>query len=218
MITFTVTDDATPRVRAFQAALRSSALKLAAGNRLRQELRTYLAALPPNKTFPEATTGFYQTAADSVTTPQTDGEMLSNSITQPGLLQRYAGGTIKPKNGTYLTIPAQASAYGKLASEFSGNVKFSLVRDEDGSLRPALIAADGSAGTSGVRTPGQKSEPIGPDQVLYWLARSVTQEGDPTVLPPPEDLQNAAMTGMRDYIRAHLSGIAGNTSNSEEAS
>jgi hypothetical protein len=63
-------------------------------------------------------THFYAAAARGVSYA-TGSEGVDISIHQTGIAQRYFGGTIKPVNSKYLTIPADPESYGHRAGEFN---------------------------------------------------------------------------------------------------
>lgn len=90
-------------------------------------------------------------------------DQVTLSINHVAAAQRYYGGTITPKKRKYLTIPVSASAYGKGlgAGDFTGN----------------LLWLFGKNGPYGVAL---KSNP---EELLFILAKSVTQPADSTVLP-----------------------------------
>lgn len=197
-------DTARPRLEVLRALITSKEAKQAIGTGVRRDIRTYLRALPANKQgFPS--TGFYKTAAESVTAPEIEGDKITISITQIGMRQRYLGGPIKPRDGkTYLTIPAQGVAYGQLAPEISG-LKFAFVRNDAGYLCPALIADDQGASVSKPRRKkGVRKAPIPAGEVLYWLIRGAMQQPDPTVLPTGQEMATAGASALQSLIRARL--------------
>lgn len=125
-------------------------------------------------------TGFYTEARDKTQEPQVVSDGVVISIDQEGLAQRYFGGDIEARPGSFLTIPARGEAYGHRAREFS-NLK--LVRFPTGIY--ALVDRDEEPQEGGV---------------YYWLVRSVHQHGDPDILPSEEDLTGAALTSASSYI------------------
>lgn len=131
---------------------------------------------------------FYGRAAESTNWSEGLG-FVEISVGQIGIRQRLLGGVIKPVNAGALTIPAQPDAYGKTAREFS-NLQFKMVLDpERGVMRPALVEKAGTAKTKvgrkkkdGTRTETEVSQATGL-VALFWLAKSVSQEADPKVMP-----------------------------------
>jgi hypothetical protein len=134
-------------------------------------------------------TGFYAEAARSVQMPEISGDDVTISINGPvGLAQRFFGGTIVPKKGNWLTIPAIAAAYGARARTFN-NLRFVYFRPDLAALVERL-AATVQRGRNGVYRAVQSS--VG--TVVYWLKPSVTQAADPTVLPTEDRLAGVAIT------------------------
>ena len=199
-----------PYVRGMAQSVSGVNGKAAMGGGLRRELIDHLNAMPPNKRFPEATTGFYKEAAQAVSSPKVDNDGVTVSITKLGLRQRLLGGFIRQNTPgkTYLTIPAQSFAYGRLAREFTG-LKFTFARNEEGYLMPALVSSSEGASVSGMKKPRRKKgqpakPPIGPDQVVFWLVTKVYQEADPSVLPTQAEMEEACREGLVELIRSRL--------------
>jgi len=200
------------RIRAAAGLVTSEDGKIAAGGGLRECIVLHLEGMGPNRRFPEATTGFYREAAESTTAPEVTDDGVTISIIKEGMRQRLLGGQITQNTPgkTYLTIPAQGFAYGRLAAEFTGDVKFAFVRNPEGYLMPALIAGEGGAGVSGMKAPRRKKgqspkPPISPDEVIFWLVHSVFQEPDPTILPTEEEMSGAVVASLTSFLRERLS-------------
>lgn len=119
-------------------------------------------------------THFYSDAMKA-TFSSGDDEGATVTVAALGIRQRLLGGTIKPREGKYLTIPARAEAYGRRAREFQ-NLKFVRLSGGRG-----MLVADGAgrAGHSSKKHIGSKEEGL----VYFWLVPSVHQDADPTVLP-----------------------------------
>lgn len=129
-------------------------------------------------------THFYGRARRSVQQPELEGgDGVKVSITQPGVAQRYYGGEIKPRTAKALTIPVHPMAYGKRAGEFS-DLSYIPVR-RSGSVF-AILARPHNSGNIG--------------EVMYLLAKKVTQKADPTVLPDHQTMATAAL----DAAHTHL--------------
>jgi hypothetical protein len=143
------------------------------------------------------TTNFWARAAKA-TNWQATTEGVDIVVPQIGVRQRYRGGMIRPVKKKFLTIPAVAEAYGKVASDFPG-ITFKMVMDlESGKMRPALVQKAGTVvGVKKVKRKAHKTEDggmsLGSDQqitaqatglvALFWLARKVNQKADPSVMP-----------------------------------
>lgn len=181
----------------------------AVGIGLRRVVREWLRDLDQNRPARHTSelpgsqpTHYYSQAAKSVTAPQVSGNKVTISITQVGFRQRLLGGDIGPRNAKYLTLPASGLSYGARAREFT-DLKFALVRDDNGFLRPALVNGDNNffTGTVSGRRRGKKKSPLTAGDVVFWLVRHVSQEPDPGVLPGPDYLVAGAVEGLRAYLR-----------------
>ncbi len=110
---------------------------------------------------------------------------------------RYFGGTVTPKASKNLAIPARAEAYGKSPRDFS-DLRFVMFR----SGAKALVQADqskigyrkGKRGQTTVRGPERGG------LVFYWLVTEATITGDRDLLPTPEELADAAIESLRNYL------------------
>ena len=154
------------------------------------------------------------------------------SIASPELAHKISGGTITPKRGRFLSMPASAEAYAA-GSPREGNtpdLMFAFVADDVG-YRPALVAAvdylrvvaKGKQAGAIVRTKkgkisvgedgtfkekkGQRAE-LGKGNVWYWLIKSATQAADPRALPEPEMLAVAAQEAANDWLDSIMGGRA----------
>jgi hypothetical protein len=205
-VTITIlSDTATPAIERLRAIATGPALKMAAGRALATVVKKHIRTLPPNKNFPEASTGFWKDTYASVTSPVITRKGVTVSITQPGFRQQLLGGTITPTNAKMLTIPARSEAYGKRASEFN------LKLEEFGvgpTGRPTLALVNADIPMSKYRTTKDgKRIAVGPvtsGEVMYWLTPSVTQEPHPEILPTEQEMQEAVAKGMRSYIQVSL--------------
>ena len=149
--------------------------------------------------------GYYAQAAQSVSVSAVP-QGAAITITQTGFRQRLFGGPIDPKNGQFLTIPANPDTYGHRASEFP-DLEMAKAMDDSGRLRWALVRrpstpisirnrkkADGSIQTKII--PGA----VRGGEVMFWLVRHVDQEADPTVLPPDDVIKATALAAMQRRI------------------
>jgi hypothetical protein len=135
-------------------------------------------------------TGHLSRAAESVS-GTSDGNGATVDITSPGF-GRVAGDiTIVPKEGKYLTIPANAAAYGKRASE---------VAQAFGDLRPITFGKDGAHALVINRGTGKDRQTI----VFYWLVESVLLKQDRTLLPSNEVYAQVLTDGAKDFFDALL--------------
>lgn len=147
-------------------------------------------------------THFYSKAAQQ-TFFRVEADGVTISINKQGFRQRVEGGVIRPVNKKYLTIPADAAGYGMRASEFP-DLKFAMMPNRWGKLQPALIRAEQTAIRIGKRRKdgARKITVLGQrgGEVIFWLARKVTQAPDSSVLPGEELVHQEALIAVRDYL------------------
>ncbi len=147
-------------------------------------------------------THFWRQVAHSVQQPRTAGDKVIVSINHVGAAQRLFGGSIVPVNAKYLTIPARAEAHGKRAREFPDleilwgkrGRPVALVQRQQTSVNYGRDKNKGVPKSGGERGGG----------VFFWLVQEVTQRADPTVLPTDDELGNAAVAAMREFVDAFL--------------
>ncbi|NQT94194.1 MAG: hypothetical protein HQ559_15640 [Lentisphaerae bacterium] len=127
---------------------------------------------------------FFSAAADSTFfAAVSDGVEIH--IAHTGMAQRYYGGTITPVNARALAIPARPEAYGRLPRD--PELPELFVRTWKGGSVAALAAKENGA-----------------LRVYFWLVKSVTQEGDPSVLPSEKYLLNNAALAVNSYLTRKL--------------
>jgi hypothetical protein len=145
-------------------------------------------------------THFYGEAAAN-TTGQAEGDQVRVSINKQGIRQRFFGGTIKPVNRKFLTIPARAEAHGKTAREFN-NLRFAI----DPELGPVLVEAERT--DVDLQPRRKKLSPVSErarsagGAVMFLLRRSVTQRPDPEVVPSKEKLGAVLRESAGNYMAA----------------
>lgn len=129
-------------------------------------------------------------------------------VNQVGIRQRWLGGKITAKNSKFLTIPASPEAYGKRAREFNDlrlavlGGKLALVKAEATQVRFGRKRKDGSRKVSAV------AESTGLE-VMYWLKRSVNQQGDSSVMPGHIELLSVALRTLMNVANRQLERKAG---------
>lgn len=139
----------------------------------------------------------------------------SVTIDSPELRHKIDGGTIEAKNygHTYLTIPAnnEAAKAPQGARSFSTDIEW--VEDEDGVVRPALVASRNYVKTSRSRKTGEvkrkymadaEKANAGIGDVLFWLVRKVTHQPMADALPSDQALGDAARDAALDALDALL--------------
>ena len=175
----------------------------------------------PRKDGFEPTGFWYGTDGDSVTEKigghvVTDDGHASVTIDSPELRHKIEGGTVKPVGHKYLTIPAnnEAAQADEGARSFATEIEW--VPDEDGVVRPALVAAANYVKTSRSRKTGELRRKYqadsakanaGTGDVLFWLVRQVTHRPMADALPTDETLGDAA----RDAALAALDALLATT-------
>lgn len=126
---------------------------------------------------------FWLQISSSVNNPeQTGHNSISVRISDPRIAQKVFGGTITAKRAGALTIPVSEEAYGRTAATFEREtgLKLFLIKiggTKSNSLTNAVLAAKRSGGL----------------EIEYVLRQSVTQQKDPTALPPQSELEKAIL-------------------------
>lgn len=163
-IDVSIEDAATPSLRALAAAMADrKPLHAALGKRAETDLRAHFAARerePNRRNWPKQHLWARIRTATAMVSADSSGATVA--IAHPAMAQKVYGGTITPKEGKYLTLPAIAAAYGRSPLAVDGLEVF-WGRD-GGETRPRALGKEGT--------------------VWYWLVRSVTQDPDPDALPP----------------------------------
>ena len=145
-------------------------------------------------------TNFYSHAA-KMTSSTLNPDGFTVSINQAGMRQRYEGEQITAgknvsrvtgKLTRMLTIPACAEAYGFRAFEI-GNLE--MLRNDAG--KPFALAAKEGGATTG-RTKKKQVGALG--KIMFWLAGSVNQKGDKSVLPDEQTYYDAFEKQLADMI------------------
>jgi hypothetical protein len=148
------------------------------GKRGEIELREHFRernAEPNKQGFPSA--DFWNRIRKATALSAVDESGATVSISDPAIAQKIYGGTITPKEGKYLTIPAIAAAYGKSPRSINNLEPF--VRWINGAPRAFALGIPATTGISS----GKKGESESQGTVFYWLVLSVTQKRDPRALP-----------------------------------
>lgn len=121
----------------------------------------------------------YWNDAAAATTHYGDSGTAKVIVDKEGVALHFFGGTVRPVEATYLTIPARTEAKGKRAGEFEG---LQFIPNKKGGAR--LVDEDGN--------------------VWFWLVKSVTLNADPTVLPDESAYMREIDITMSDYLAAYL--------------
>lgn len=146
------------------------------------------------------------------------GNAIESSATSDAAIVTLAGATeifarvsgdvdVHPVGSKYLTIPANAAAFGHRAGEFPflrfmqfpSGVK-ALVRVKE-SLKPRKPRDPSKPGPKRKPAPPSHRKPGVTPDVYYWLRESVTLPQDRELLPSDEQYTQAAELGARDYLK-----------------
>lgn len=188
-----IEDRATPVIEAVARAATRERLSPVFGRAGVNALRDHLFGLDrarPNQLGGKRTHFYAQAARGASYGIISEGALLK--LNQVGIRQRYFGGTIRPVNRKFLTVPARAEAHGRRATEFN-NLRFAIIGGQ-----PALVEADATRvrkTAKGFRSAGETG-----GLVMFWLRRSVTQRGDTGVLPAESDMYGAILAAGRSYV------------------
>jgi len=188
-----ISDTATPALVDMMLRMSLPELQRRVGPACRLLTETHLAALGPNsRGWP--TTRFYEKFARNVRhIPAPSGVVIEILPAQVngrvvGLKFRYFGGTILPVNVTMLAIPISPVSYGKIPGDFQN---LFLLKTSKGAY---LVQAGEKINSQGrmSRVPrgtgrNEKRRIRASLNFLFKLMSSVTQEGDPEILPDNEE-------------------------------
>jgi hypothetical protein len=178
-------DKRLPGLERAERALRDATLAHAAGGAVARLLQDHFRARNSRgNRLGGARTNYWASAAKAVSW-KADSSGATVTVSHIGIGHHYHGGTIKPVNSKYLTIPAVAKAHGRRAREF-GNLT-------------AVIFRKGRLGAL-IEKSGQKGEE---SKVIYWLVAKATKQPDPSVLPPEAQITQTALEAIRRQIQSY---------------
>lgn len=201
---FQVTDGITPELNLLAKNIGDSRVIVAAcAKRLEKELRDHFAALdkkPNSMGWPKR--HFWNRQVRSrIALTNISSTSATVSIASPELVHRIQGGTIRPKRGKTLAIPANAEAY-KAGSPREASVdQLDYIPLHQGNLVGALIRRFQSIIKKTKK--GTTGKMIGGD-VWYWLVRSVNTKPHPEELPDNAILSTAIADEARKVIARKL--------------
>lgn len=199
-VTITV-DEVSPLMQRLTTAAQAQGLALVGARAAAGLVREHLYGLDAQRH--RGGNHFYRQAADSVGTARVPAGA-AVTITQQGFAQRLFGGTIRAKPGRALTIPEDDAALGRRAREFNDLDLERVINPRTGALQMALVrrASTAISFTRRKQKDGSIKVTVKPGElqggeVMYWLAREVTQKPDPTVLPHAEHMSARATDAMQ---------------------
>lgn len=204
MISISIQAKGADETRAFLVSVqgelrRPTALHRALGQRLVRELKGHFQSRnkEPNS-MGAAKTNFWKTVADFTTLANADAQGAVVSIAGNTHLHIHlTGGTIKPKRGTFLTIPLIPEARGQRAAEYersSGHKLFrvgGVLMERTGEGDRSIVAA--SQPTMRTKS-GYRVFNLGAQtrvRPVYALAKQAVIPKDLRALPPKEALASA---------------------------
>ena len=126
--------------------------------------------------------------ASDVLPPNATNSDVSVTVTTPGISRAYHDIDISPVNGSHLTIPLHADAYGISPREFKGNL-FRI--NKPGSTEKGNVLY-----TSDVLN----KKPI----AMYALVDTVHQQRDPSLMPTNREMTEEALQGAVAAVKAIL--------------
>lgn len=144
----------------------------------------------------------YYAGARDATEFRIDGDSAFVFTRQTGMRMRYFGGTIEAGKGIssatgqptkYLTIPANAEAYGHTAADF-GDLEVLWGRDGPYALglveRRTIARPDGTYGAGRAQS----------TEVMFWLKKSVDIPEDHSMLPAFDKISEDVRSDFNSYV------------------
>jgi hypothetical protein len=126
------------------------------------------------------------------------------TIAHPALNQKIHGGTITPKRGRFLAIPATQEAYAAGSPREGGmNLRPETIFMGGGRTAVALVEAWSQSISYRKNSRGTKVKAGAESQggrVQYWLVKSVETQADEKALPTSDALQAAVEDEARKYL------------------
>lgn len=189
----TVTDFATPAVGRASAFIQSDDAKALIG---RVAVNAFGANFDRLNATPNAIggprTNYYSDARKS-TSYEVSGDTVTIVVSQVGIALHYYGGTVTPKKGKYLTIPARPECHGKLASDFSDLIVLWGKRGPYGLGKRDKI---------GIGTAANKASVT----VYFWLVSKATLTADPSTIPTEDQVSNDVNERLGSAITSEFNG------------
>lgn len=199
--TFSYSDGITPELNRIAREINSPRKVLAAGGkRMEKSFRDHFLMLdrkPNAKGWPKR--HFWSRVVRNATslTEVTD-ERAVVTIASPELAHKVKGGTVTPKRGRALAIPASALAYKTGSPRDWDSVELEFVPLRQGGLIGMLVRTQRdlvSFGAKGVR----RGKRLG-GEVMYWLVARVTHAPDPDAIPKQATVQRDVLETVRKLL------------------
>jgi hypothetical protein len=193
------TDLASPALQQLRGALAPSRLNPIVGTAAAEATVAHFVQLNrerPNRLGGRRTNYYFQ-ASEKVNWREIDDGVVI-SIPQVGLALRVFGGTVRPKQKKFLTIPVNPAAHGKRASEFDLEVIFGRGGEP--------IALGRKTRVKKGQNPGALRE------IMFRLAKHAIQRPDPTVAPSAERITASVTRAVDNYIGVLIARAGSTTS------
>ena len=157
----------------------------------------------------------YYERAGRATSMSVAGDVVRISVSQPGIALHRFGGTVRPVNSKFLTIPASPASYNRRAKEFNdlavgfgaSGPRFLYRRTAKGapkSRRRVLGAKPQRRRSRDKRGRGRKlkldANKIPREAIMYWLVKSATFRADPSILPGKDELARRMVERGEKYV------------------
>ena len=141
-------------------------------------------------------TGFLEEGARSGVTPHATADEAEVLIRVPGISRAFRDLTVTPKNWDYLTIPADAVAYGRRASKVRA-LGFSIFRPPAKGAK--LVSKDPRKFSDYKNILMGSSD--GEVKTLYSLAKSAHLRQDRGLLPSDDEISSTAKLSIKQYLQ-----------------
>jgi len=208
-LTISIDSSRIGNAEAVTKALLSVEINRAMAQGVSQRIKRHLIGLSSSRwsARPEGSvpTQFYAKASRATHVFSAEQTGFSVGVDQIGMRQRLMGGPIDPVNRKVLTIPADGAAYGHRAGEFD-NLQLAW-RVVDGKAKCiGLESTDGTKGRERILTGSGRWRTVSRaslgNRLMFRFIRHADQKGDPTVLPTPDEMKQAAVDAAGQYLKA----------------
>ncbi len=179
-------------------------LSAALGKRGEIELRKHFASRPSNKQGWKSS-GFWRRRirqATSLTSYDESGATVT--IADPAMNQKIYGGTLRPVEKKFLTIPARREAAGVSPRTFGNQLMFIPLNGKGGGKLVGMLVKRPAASNAGAtkRKRGKATKPK--LEVYYWCVSSVWQAPDKNALPSDAQFMAALLEEQTRYEARRL--------------
>lgn len=204
MLNILIEDHVTPEIQRQIREYDSPEILLAAlGKRLETDLRKHFLdrnSEPNQRNWPKK--NFWSRIASATALESVSGNEAVVAISDPAINQKVHGGTITPKRGKYLAIPARGEAYAAGSPRRFDFLQVIFGRGR----RPVALAERPRTDIrwGGRNKKGQRRVTEGHTRpgglVWYWLTKSVTQGPDRRALPEPGVIYAGISETIREFF------------------